>query len=75
MSGGKADILVRDNENHEFLIIECKTHGKEYVNAWNMTRNMGYQLFTYAWQAKRTKYLYFNAIISLTILFKTIRMS
>lgn len=56
-SGGKADILVKDNEGHEYLIIECKTYGTEYNNAWNDTLTDGAQLFSYAQQIKRTKYL------------------
>ena len=77
-SGGKADILVKDNKNHEFLIIECKTHGTEFEKAWDKTKNDGDQLFSYAQQIKRTQYLclyasdiqdstllYFNKIISI----------
>jgi len=77
-SGGKADILVKDNKNHEFLIIECKTHGTEFEKAWDKTKNDGDQLFSYAQQIKRTQYLclyasnildnnllYFNRIISI----------
>ena len=56
-SGGKADILVKDNKGHEYLIIECKTFGTEFENAWNDTLNDGAQLFSYAQQIKRTKYL------------------
>ena len=56
-SGGKADILVKDNNNHEYLIIECKTQGTEFEKAWNKTKNDGDQLFSYAQQIKRTKYL------------------
>lgn len=56
-SGGKADILVKDNNGHEYLIIECKTHGNEYDKAWNKTKKDGDQLFSYAQQIKRTQYL------------------
>ena len=56
-SGGKADILVKDNKGHEYLIIECKTFGHEFDNAWNDTLTNGAQLFSYAQQIKRTKYL------------------
>ncbi len=56
-SGGKADILVKDNKGHEYLIIECKTFGNEFDNAWNDTLTDGAQLFSYAQQIKRTKYL------------------
>lgn len=56
-SGGKADILIRDNNNHEFLIIECKTYGEEFNKAWQKTKIDGDQLFSYAQQIKRTQYL------------------
>ena len=77
-SGGKADILVKDNNSHEFLIIECKTHGREYEMAWNKTELYGDQLFSYAQQVQHTQYLclytsdiqenkilYFNKIITI----------
>lgn len=77
-SGGKADILVKDNNGHEYLIIECKTPGKEYDKAWEKTKSNGDQLFSYAQQVKRTQYLclyssnidneqisYFNKIITI----------
>lgn len=56
-SGGKADILIKDNNNHEFLIIECKTYGEEFDKAWQKTKTDGDQLFSYAQQVKRTQYL------------------
>lgn len=56
-SGGKADILVKDNNEHEFLIIECKTFGDEFSKAWQKTLVNGDQLFSYAQQVKRTQYL------------------
>ena len=56
-SGGKADILVKDNNGHEFLIIECKTFGEEFDKAWQKTLIDGDQLFSYAQQIKKTQYL------------------
>lgn len=56
-SGGKADILIKDNNGHEFLIIECKTYGTEFDKAWQKTLTDGDQLFSYAQQIKRTQYL------------------
>lgn len=56
-SGGKADILVKDNEGNEYLIIECKTYGDEYDKAWNKTIDNGDQLFSYAQQVKKTQFL------------------
>ncbi len=56
-SGGKADILVKDNNEYEFLIIECKTFGDEFDKSWQKTLVDGDQLFSYAQQVKRTQYL------------------
>lgn len=56
-SGGKADILIKDNNGHEFLIIECKTFGDEFDKSWAKTLLDGDQLFSYAQQIKRTQYL------------------
>ncbi len=47
-SGGKADILLKDNLGKSLLIIECKTSGKEFRNAWQHTLEDGAQLFGYA---------------------------
>ena len=56
-SGGRADILVKDQQNNSLLIIECKTVGEEFENAWDETRQDGGQLFSYAHQDSRTQYL------------------
>lgn len=56
-SGGRADILVRDQENNPLLIIECKTAGDEFEKAWDETRQDGGQLFSYAHQDTHTQYL------------------
>jgi len=56
-SGGRADILIRDNHNKALLIIECKTWGIEFENAWKDTLNGKGQLFTYAHQERSTQYL------------------
>lgn len=56
-SGGRADILVKDNSGKALLIIECKTWGNEFESEWkNMNLNGG-QLFSYAQQIKSTKFL------------------
>jgi type I restriction enzyme M protein len=47
-SGGRADILIKDNLNKPLLIIECKTPGNEFKKAWNKTLQDGNQLFSYA---------------------------
>jgi len=78
-SGGKADILIKDNKGNEYLIIECKTYGDEFEKAWTKTKANGDQLFSYAQQIKKTQYLclytsdiqedkisYSNKIISIT---------
>ena len=56
-SGGRADILVRDQENNPLLIIECKTAGTEFEKAWRKTQQNGDQLFSYAQQIPQTQYL------------------
>ena len=43
-SGGRADILVKDNFGKPLLIIECKTAGAEFNKAWNKTLQDGDQL-------------------------------
>ncbi len=56
-SGGRADILVKDNNANALLIIECKTWGGEFEAEWkNMNLNGG-QLFSYAQQIKSTQFL------------------
>ncbi|MGE5579223.1 MAG: restriction endonuclease subunit S [Bacillota bacterium] len=56
-SGGRADILVKDNIGRPLLIIECKTAGSEFIKAWNKTRQDGNQLFSYAQQISEVKFL------------------
>ena len=56
-SGGRADILVRDQQNNSLLIIECKTADDEFEKAWDTTRQDGGQLFSYAHQDAQTQYL------------------
>ena len=56
-SGGRADILVKDQQNNPLLIIECKTAGKEFEDAWDDTRQDGGQLFSYAHQDTKVQYL------------------
>ena len=56
-SGGRADILVRDQENSPLLIIECKTAGDEFERAWKKTLQDGDQLLSYAQQIPQTQYL------------------
>lgn len=56
-SGGRADIWVKDNNDNSLLIIECKTAGREYENAWKDTLEDGGQLFSYFQQEKSTQFL------------------
>ncbi len=56
-SGGRADILVRNQNNKPLLIIECKTYGKEFEKAWKDTLEDGGQLFSYAQQISETEFL------------------
>ncbi|MDY0398982.1 MAG: N-6 DNA methylase, partial [Desulfuromonas thiophila] len=56
-SGGRADILVKDNSGKPLLIIECKTAGAEFKKAWNKTQQNGDQLFSYAQQISETQFL------------------
>lgn len=56
-SGGRADILVKDNFGKPLLIIECKTAGAEFKKAWNKTQQDGDQLFSYAQQISETQFL------------------
>ncbi|MBZ7959291.1 restriction endonuclease subunit S [Campylobacter molothri] len=58
--GGKADILIKDNENNPYLIIECKTtdlKNGEFVKEWVRMQEYGGQLFSYLQQEKGVKYL------------------
>lgn len=58
--GGKADILVRDNEQKPYLIIECKTtdsKNSEFMKEWRRMQTDGGQLFSYFWQEKSVKFL------------------
>lgn len=56
-SGGRADILIRDNAKKPLLIIECKTAGREFERAWNGMLRDGGQLFTYAHQIPESQFL------------------
>jgi len=56
-SGGRADILIKDNDGRPLLIIECKTAGTEFKRAWNKTLQTGDQLFSYAQQISETQFL------------------
>lgn len=52
-TSGKPDILIKDREGNNLIIIECKTAGKEYRKEKNNTETDGGQLFSY-WQQDNT---------------------
>ncbi len=56
-SGGRADILVRDENNIPLLIIECKTAGKQYQIEYKNTEADGGQLFSYWQQENAVRWL------------------
>lgn len=56
-SGGRADILIKDNNEDALLIIECKTAGAEFKRAWERTQVKPTQLFSYVVQVRTTKFI------------------
>lgn len=56
-SGGRADVMVRDNTGKSLLLIECKTPGREFDEEWKKTLNNGGQIFSYAKQAGSTQFV------------------
>lgn len=56
-SGGRADVLVRDQMGSPYLLIECKTAGEEFEREWEKTKDNGGQLFTYAQQETDVRFL------------------
>ncbi|CAA6814356.1 MAG: Type I restriction-modification system, DNA-methyltransferase subunit M (EC / Type I restriction-modification system, specificity subunit S (EC [uncultured Sulfurovum sp.] len=56
-SGGRADILVKDNDDNALLIIECKTAGSEFKKAWDSTQVKPTQLFSYVQQVRSTQFI------------------
>ena len=56
-SGGRADIMIKDNSEKSILIIECKTAGKEFDDEWKRTLINGGQIFSYAKQAGSTQFV------------------
>lgn len=56
-SGGRADVLVRNQEGKPLLLIECKTAGREFEKAWKETQIDGGQLFSYIEQEKDVEFV------------------
>lgn len=54
---GKLDILVMDNDDKAYLMIECKTWGDEYEKEKKKMQRDGGQLFSYFQQDKAAQYL------------------
>jgi type I restriction enzyme M protein len=46
-TSGRLDICVTREDGSEYLLIECKTYGKEFDKAFNRMKKDGGQLFTY----------------------------
>jgi type I restriction enzyme M protein len=55
-SGGRADIMIKDNSQNSLLIIECKTAGKAFEIAWKQTLLNGGQLLSYTKQEGSTQF-------------------
>jgi type I restriction enzyme M protein len=56
-TSGKLDILVTREAGTAYLMIECKTYGKEFDKAFNKLKKDGGQLFTYFQQDKNAEVL------------------
>ncbi|WP_152632379.1 restriction endonuclease subunit S [Aliarcobacter butzleri] len=56
-TSGRLDILVTDKNNKAFMMIECKTWGKEFDKAFDKLKKDGGQLFTYFQQDKDAQIL------------------
>ena len=58
---GFSDILIRDNNETPYMIIECKTtndkSGDEFLKEWAKTKKSGGQLFNYFNTYRQAKYL------------------
>lgn len=54
---GRLDILVKNGKDRPYLMIECKTWGKEYNAEKQKMYNDGGQLISYYIQARTTQYL------------------
>ena len=56
-TSGRLDILVTNKDNKAFMMIECKTWGKEFDKAFDKLKKDGGQLFTYFQQDKDAQIL------------------
>jgi type I restriction enzyme M protein len=71
-TSGRLDILITDNTNKAYMMIECKTWGKEFEKAFAKLNKDGGQLFTYFQQDKDAQILvlYTSTLIGKKIEFK-----
>ena len=51
------DILVKNNEDCPYFLIECKTAGEEFDSAWKKTQQNGGQLFRYYNSYRKAEFL------------------
>ena len=51
------DILIRNNDKEPYLLVECKTAGEEFEDAWKKTLQDGGQLFRYYNSYRKAHYL------------------
>ena len=56
-TSGRLDILITNKDNKAFMMIECKTWGKEFDKAYDKLKKDGGQLFTYFQQDKDAQIL------------------
>ena len=56
-SGGRADILIKNNSNKAICFIECKTFGENFDKEWKIMLLDGGQLFSYAVQDRNAYHL------------------
>lgn len=60
-TGGFCDIIVKDNNGDEYLLIECKTteqtDNDEFNKAWKLMLQNGGQLFNYYNSYRKAKYI------------------
>lgn len=55
--GGRADVVIKDNQNQVICIVECKTAGDEFDKHWKNTLLDGDQLFRYLTNKRETEFL------------------
>ena len=71
-TSGRLDILVTDDKKKAYMMIECKTWGKEFDKAFSKLNKDGGQLFTYFQQDKDAQILvlYSSSFINKKIEYK-----